>query len=303
MKKLYFLTVFLIFFSFLAFGETGDQEEVDFLLFMPNSGNEFANEDRARVQLNNIARYINSRNLSTGQISVFGYTAFAVSDVEPFGLSRERAAFVINQLVRRGVPNHLFSDPVGYGSVFTWGDNTDEEDRVPNRRVRIVIEEIAITPEVLFEAGYYEETSSDVEEAIPAETSTETETRIFDIPWLILFPFLLLPLLFLLFRKKDKHDDRHDNKSDDRSERTETPAAAPVAVPVTETKTTEHIVNLEEEIRFRAYEHHLMHCEQYTDVDGDWYKALPEVCARYEGKGYWTYPEDGTWWARKSVKK
>jgi len=297
---------------FSAFGETGDQEEIDFLLFMPNSGNEFANEDRARVQLDNIARYINNKNLSSGQIFVYGYTAFAVSDIDPLALSRERAVFVINQLVRRGIPRDLFSDPVGYGSVFEWGGNTNEEDRIPNRRVRILIEDIIITSEVLIEAGISEEISDIVEETkTEPEPKPKSETRDFEFPWLILLPLLLIPLLLILFRKKNK-DKPVKKEKPAAPAPVVTPVAAPapiVAAPVVaaavppEEKYTEHTVNLEEEIRFRAYEHHLTHCEHYSDMEGDWYKALPEVCARYEAKGYSTYQEDGTWWARNLIRK
>ena len=59
------------------------------------------------------------------------------------------------------------------------------------------------------------------------------------------------------------------------------------------------IVNLEEEIRVRAYELSQQRNGQYGDMDGDWYAATKEVCARYEANGYETYKEAGSLLARK----
>jgi len=61
------------------------------------------------------------------------------------------------------------------------------------------------------------------------------------------------------------------------------------------------VVDLEEEIRRRAYFHSQRH--DYCDMDGDWYVAIPRVRVEFEEKGYETYTENGTWWAKKTIVK
>lgn len=139
MKKLFLTIVFVACFGFPAFGNDGEQE-VDFLLFMPDSSNRFVNQDEEMIHLDNIARYLKSRNLRPGQIHVHGYAAAAKNDIDPVDLSLERARFVISELQRRGVPGNLFSEPTAHGDVDLWGGNLDEEDRTPNRRVRIMLD-------------------------------------------------------------------------------------------------------------------------------------------------------------------
>ena len=59
-------------------------------------------------------------------------------------------------------------------------------------------------------------------------------------------------------------------------------------------------VNLEEEIRLRAYQLYQERNGQNGDAYGDWCKAVPEICSKYETAGYKSYTEFGSWWARKS---
>ena len=279
MKKFCLLTVSLLFFGCLAFSD-GEQEEIDYLLFQPNSGNLFVNQAQAITQLDNMARYLLTRDLLPGQINVYGYSAYAVSDVDAEDISRQRALFVINELQRRGVPAGLFSAPLGHGSVYLWGSNSNEADMIPNRRVRVLIDDIVLTPVIV-------NTPEPVIETPPVVQETKKPASRF--PWEILLLLLLIPIIFLLSKIKRKP------KPEPKPEpvKKEPPAEEPK-------KKKEIIVNLEDDIRFRSYELHLQHCDQYTDVDGDWFKALPEVCARYEAMGYKTYMENGYWWARKT---
>jgi len=273
MKKICFVIGFFVFFSGLVFCDTDERVEVDFLLFLPNSSNRFVFEEQANVQLDNLAGYLINRRLSAGQIFVHGYTAFAVSDVDPIDLSRGRALFVINELQRRGVPGYLFSDPLAFGSVDFWGSNIDEENRIQNRRVRILIDGTIITPQIIAVAE---------PQVIYGVEPVQAPIQRPGFPWMILLPLLLFPLAFILFMTRKKPAEK--------------PKPAAAVLPAAK---SEIIVNLEEEIRFRAFEHHLQHCDQYVDVDKDWYEALPEICARYEALGYEVYTKDGIWFARK----
>jgi len=337
MKKLWLISFFLVFIGFFAFGQTEGQEEIDYLLFMPNSGSRFVNEAQAMVQLDNLARYLLGRNLIPGQIYVYGYAAFAVNDIDPVDLSRERALSVINELQRRGVPRDLFSVPVAYGSVNIWGANTSEADRIPNRRVRIMLEGYILTPETL-KAAEPEVIISSVEPEIiissiedkeddkePVVYVEKTEKPRSSFPWWILLLLLLLALIaaliYLLSRRKKSSTVKtaEPAKAETASvepvkaepERTEPvkaepekpePAAepvkaAPVAPAVAAVVTTKKVVNLEEEIRLRAYELYQERNGQNGDAAGDWYRAVIDVSARYEPAGYQVYTEDGTWWA------
>jgi len=272
MKKLCFVIIFLAFFGLFTFGNDGEQEEIDYLLFLPNSSSEFVNEAQVRIQLDNAARYLRGRNLIAGQISVYGYSAFADVDIDPMSLSLQRAAFVMNELQRRGVSAALFSPPIGHGTVELWGSNIDEEARSPNRRVRILIDGIVLTPAIA---------AAPPIEVVTAADEPAGEQKY---PWWLLIPLLLLPLILILLKKKKKTEEKP------------IPAPAPAA----KIEVTVITVNLDPEIRFRAYEHHLSHCWEYVDVDGDWYKAVVDINTKYEGMGYQTYSLDGIWWAKKS---
>jgi hypothetical protein len=85
--------------------------------------------------------------------------------------------------------------------------------------------------------------------------------------------------------------------------KTAEPAAAPAVtsksseLPATSTVT----VNLEEQIRFRAFELYLQRNGQSENADEDWYRAVVEISAKYEAAGYQVYIASGYWWARKQL--
>jgi hypothetical protein len=284
MKKLCFLSVFISLFCFSAFCNADEQEEVDFLLFLPDSSNEFADEEQAKKQLDNMAEYLKGRELIPGQIQVYGYSAAFANDTDATDISRDRAYFVINELQNRGVSGDLFSDPVAYGAVDLWGANTDEDDRGPNRRVRILLDGSFLTPAIIQAAEDEVQISASDEEKITKEeiaeeviiqkVSSGKKCSLF--PW-ILLPLLLLLLLaaFLFFLLRRKR-------------------AAPTETAIID-------VNLDEEILFCAYMLYLERNGQSVNVYEDWYKAVTAICTKYEAKGYQTYMETGSWWARKVV--
>jgi hypothetical protein len=278
MKKICFLSVLFALFCFSAFCETAEEEEMDFLLFLPESSNQFVDEERAVRQLDNLAEYLKGCSLVPGQIHVYGYSAAFANDTDPTDISRDRAVFVINELQKRGVPGDFFSDPVAYGEVDLWGSNTDEWDRSPNRRVRILLDGSFLTPaeiqtvepEPQISAAEEEVTEEVVaEEEIAQKTVAGKSCSIF--PW-ILLPLLLLLLLalllFLLLRKKKKI--------------------------VT-------IVNLDEEIIYCAYMLYLRRNGQNENAFEDWYNAVIIICTKYEEDGYQTYAKDSSWWGKKTV--
>ena len=301
MKKLCLLLILMTFFGFLAFGETGEQEEVDFLLFLPNSGNQFVNEEQAMIQLDNLAEYLGDRNLSPGQIFVYGYAADVANDIEPVNLSRDRALFVINELQKRGVLKELFSDPVAYGPVDIWGSNADEANRSPNRRVRIMLDGNFLTPAP--QAAAVSEIIISSNDNVKAEEKSNNK-----FPWIILLLLLLIALLIAMIALLSKHRKKLNDKTtalaDNKPESVVVPIAAPVApaaaAPVVACVIAdEKIVNLEEEIRYCAYMLSLQRSEQYGDPYGDWCVAVCEISARYQENGYTVYMESGTWWARR----
>ena len=313
MKKFCIIFGFLTIFSFLLLADNGEKEEIDYLLFLPNSSDSFVNQGEAEIQLEKLAGYLATRALAPGQISVYGYAAEAINDIEPVSLSRDRALHVINELKARGVSGNLFAAPVGYGAVDLWGGNTDEDDRSPNRRVRILVEGAQITPLTIKAAETPAETPK---AATPVASKGEAAARKgdsggFRFPWWLLLLLLLLALLLaIIFIASKKR----------KAKPVMAPVAAPVAVaavpapvpapkpePVAEpVKENAKIIPpcvtvlcIEEEIRIRAYELYMARNGQNGDDEGDWYIALPEVSARYQADGYKVYAENGTWWARK----
>ena len=180
MKSLYLKIVFFAFFGFLAFGHPGELEEIDYFLFLPNSGDRFMNEPVAMIQLDNAARYLKGRNLIPGQIHVHGYAAAAKNDIKPMDLSMERALFVISELQKRGLASDLFSAPAAHGEVDLWGNNTTEAEKNPNRRV-ILLLDYYFPPAVAFIAG---------EGAVKPERPAHDSSSLF---WII-----IILLLFLL---------------------------------------------------------------------------------------------------------
>ena len=269
MKNMLFIMVFLIFFGFLAFGETGGQEEIDFLLFLPNSGNQFVHEDQAMIQLDNVAGYLLNKNPVSGQIYVYGYAAAAANDIEPVGLSRDRALFVISELQKRGLSGDLFADPIAYGSVDLWGSNADEEDRGPNRRVRILLDGNILTPAVV-QAPEPEIQISKIEPVEKPAPHEKDEPRS-RFPWWVLLALLAVLALLLLALKRKKRPAQESKL---------VPIPVPLA-PIEKIKVLE-----EEEIRLYAYGLYELRNGRNGNAEGDWYRAICELTAYYETRGY-----------------
>jgi hypothetical protein len=308
MKKRCLVSVLFVFIGFGALGDTEKQEEIDYLLFLPDSSSLFVNEEQAMVQLDNLAKYLIDKELIPGQIYVYGYAAFAENDIEPVNLSRDRALWVVNELQKRGAPYLLFADAVGHGSVDLWGSNTDEEGRSPNRRVRVVLDGNVLTPETVKAAEPEIEIASiDNDEAV--EAPINQESAIIDeskskFPWWILILLPLMGLILFVLKKK-----KSANSKTAKPEKVEEPTAAPVPAPapvaasepVKSVTTSTFTVNLEEEIRFRAYELYLRRNGQSENEHEDWCRAVSEISAKYEADGYHVYRENENWWARKFI--
>jgi hypothetical protein len=303
MKKMYFTFVFFAFCGIFVFGNN-DMQEVDHLLFMPNSGSRFVNEKQALIQLDNLARYLSNKNLIPGQIIVCGYAAYAPNKIEPVDLSRERALFVMNELQKRGISKDLFSEPAGYGAVYLWGNNTSENTREPNRRVRILLDSespIPVTPEIItaeteFIHNVIEEPAAleIVAEAAPlAEPMAALKRDSSKFSWWIL-PVLGLFLLFLLLLKEKSRKLAHKDEA----------VNAQPQIPITDTEpapaVTTWMVNLDEEIRCRAYELSQQRNGSGDYQDEDWYKAVHEISAWYTACGHSVFTDGGYWWASRS---
>jgi hypothetical protein len=276
MKKICFLSVLFALFCFSAFCET-NEEEMDFLLFLPESSNQFVDEERAVRQLDNLSVYLKGCSLVPGQIHVYGYSAAFANDTDATDISRDRAIFVINELEKRGVSRDFFSDPVGYGEVDLWGGNTDEYDRSPNRRVRILLDGSFLTPAEIQAVEPAVQISAIDEEEVPQKVAEEeiTQRTVAGKPCSI-FPWILLPLLLLLL------------------------LALLLFLLLRKNKKTVTIVNLDEEIIYCAYMLYLRRNGQNENAFEDWYNAVIIICTKYEDNGYDTYMENWSWWARKT---
>ena len=179
MKKLSFVSFFLLFIVLFAFSEPETQEEIDYLLFLPDESSLFVNETQAMIQLDNLAKYLLGKSLTPGQIYVYGYAAFAENEIDPVRLSTERAIFIIGELQRRGIARNLFASPVGHGSVYLWGGNTHEDNRSPNRRVRVILDGSIVTPEIIKEsASEIVISNADNKEPVRQETIKGSESEI-----------------------------------------------------------------------------------------------------------------------------
>jgi hypothetical protein len=301
MKKRYFVFIFSVLCCISVFGDTNTQEEVDFLLFSPNSGSRFENEEKAFVQLNNLTQYLLGKNLVPGQIIVYGYAAYAPNDIKSSDLSKERALTVMEELQKRGVSRELFADPVGYGAVYLWGNNDTENARKLNRRVRVLLDGESSIPIAETEA------SALAEDIIPEIVYTAPEITIystpkkesFKFPWWILPLLAFLALAFLVFfllgkrSRKTVYKDRIVNA----------PAPETVIIPEPEpvkAKTT-YSVNLDEEIRARAYELSRQRNEQGDYREQDWHNAVREISAWYIACGHSVFTDGGGWWASNTV--
>ena len=257
MKRSCLVLIFVSLAGLLAFGNAGEQEEIDFLLFLPNSGNRFVNEDRAMIQLDNVADYLLAKNVSPGQIAVHGYAAAVVNDIDSVHLSKDRALYVINELQKRGLPGKLFAEPVAGGSVDLWA--TDEGDRSLNRRGSILVDGIILNPAAVqtINAGAKTPPMGNNGKVIWDDTATEKTG--FRIPWRKIFLALigLAMLAAIIF-------------------------FAVGAVPPGK-KT--YILS-EEEIRCHAYDLYEHHYDQNEDAVKDWHQSVEELTANYEDQGY-----------------
>jgi len=314
MKKLFFILIFFVLCGNFIFGDNDAQEEIDFLLFLPDSGNRFVFPQQANTQLDNLARFILGKDLIHGQIIVYGYAAVSQNNVDEMELSKNRALHVINELQNRGVSKDLFSDPIGYGSVDLWGTNVRESDKAPNRRVRILLDGTLVTAATLETAETeIKPPPAPVREVVIVDEPKSESRRAF--PWWIFLPLLgLILLIFLLARRR--------KRSSPAAEPVKTappvsppimplpvsapvaadkavPIVAPIVVPVVPRR--EVLVDLEDEIRFRAYELFLERHGINGDAEGDWHAAVCQICAKYEADGYQTGFVNWRWQASKWV--
>ena len=272
MKKLLLVLVFISLVGLLAFGDDGEREEIDFLLFLPNSANLFVNEVAAMIQLDRTANYLMSRNLSPGKISVYGYAAAAANDIEPVNLSRDRAQYVINELKKRGVEGDLFAEPVACGPVDLWGGNTDEENRKGNRRARILWGNTILTQAGLRGVEIRTETPGTgvLPEVKQREIAAEKTGAQF--PWWII-PLALIGIaaiaaaVFIASRRG-------------RSSR-----VISAAIPAVSASPQIYILE-EEEIRSHAYELYQQRNSQNGNTTEDWYRSMHELENYYEAQGY-----------------
>ena len=298
MKNILLMASLVLLCGIFAFAATAEEaEEVDFLLFFPNSSNRFVNDEQAHIQLDFLARYLLERNLAPGQIMVVGYAAVANNDIEPVNFSRERALFVMQELQKRGVPASLFSEPLGHGEVNTWGSNANEEDKIPNRRVRILVEDVIITPSMIAAA----EPPAPViikEEIIIEEAPGKPSSKF---PWGILLLLLLLLLLLALLLYLLKRKKKPAAEQPVRQEPVEEPLPPPVVAAAPPPAATREVeVDLEEEIRFCSYMLYLERGCLDGYRDEDWHTAVFQVCSRYEAAGYTAKYEDWRWKAVKT---
>jgi len=299
MKKFYFIfIIYVIYCSIPVFGDNDKREELDFLLFKPNSGNRFANEEQAFIQLNKLALFLSNKNLNPGQIIVCGYAAYSPNDIKSVDLSRERALTVMEELQKRGVLKELFADPVGYGAVYLWGNNINENDRKLNRRVRILLDgasPMPVTNEIITAEtetpGVAERNSIKEKPFAPEYMSKESN---FKFPWWVIPVLVLFILLLLLIKKKSRR------KVQTKNEQPQTPITENEHEFTPEEAVTTWMVNLDDEIRIRAYELSLERGGSGDYQEQDWYNAVQEISAWYTACGHSVFSNGGYWWASRS---
>jgi len=330
MKKLYFVFIFFIFCVFSVFGNNDNREEVGYFLFMPNSGNRFSNEEQAFIQLNNLAQYLSEKNLKPGQIIVYGYAASAPNNFKSDDLSIERALTVIEELQKRGISKDLFAAPVGHGAVYLWGGNANENDRKLNRRVRIFLDpSIPVTREVITAEIETPKAKAPTAGAPRVETGKtfkkETAAPKYSLKyppkkvnykffwWLLpLLAILLLLFLLLLLFKESSRKSAHKAETAKTEPSVSQTGIVPVLAPIPASEpepapdfvpaeaVTTWTVNLDDEIRFRAYELSIQRNEQGDYREQDWYNAVREISAWYKASGHSVFTDGGCWWASRS---
>jgi len=204
-KKISFLFLLCLFVGFFIFGEDIEQEEVGFLLFKPNLSNSFVNEAQAHAQLDTLAKSFLSKNILPGQIHIQGYAATAQNDIDSVNISKSRAVFIMNELQKRGVPRELFAEPVGYGSVNTWGNNVSEDAKKLNRRVRIFLDNSL--PKVTVPVIDVPDTKIAVTDSVQKEPIVQNYQRAgnFIFPWWLFIGLLIFAAIAIKYwslRKK-----------------------------------------------------------------------------------------------------
>ena len=276
-KKLYLVLIFITLAGLLSFGNTGEQEEIDFLLFMPNSGDQFVNEAQAMIQLDNLANYLKTRSISPGSISVHGYTAAAANDIDPVKLSRDRALHVINELKKRGLGRELFAEPSANGSVDLWGGNSNEGERSLNRRVMIVLDHTILNPSSMRTICTWEGTPGtnlpDKNQLKNAAEKTDPQCPWWIIPLALIGIALIAAIIFFAVRRKGNSAKVIPDAS---------AAVTPARIPCQRI----YIIT-EEEIRHYAYELYQLRKGQNEDELEDWHQSINELTAHYKALGYW----------------
>jgi hypothetical protein len=303
MKKFFFIfIVYVICGGISVYCDIDAHEEVDFLLFSPNSGSRFENEEQAFIQLNNLAQYLLGKNLVPGQIIVYGYAAYAPNEIKSVDLSKERAFTVMTELQKRGVLRELFSDPVGYGEAYLWGNNDTENTRKLNRRVRVLLNgeiPMPITQEIISA-----ETETKIPELVYTAPRTKTEVAwyytpkksSFKFPWWILLLLAFLAVAFLLSLLLGKRSRKTTAAANAKPQISET-----IIVPGSAKSMTTYTVNLDDEIRARAYELSRQRGGQGDYREEDWYNAVREISAWYKACGHSVFTDGGCWWASNRV--
>jgi len=226
LKKMH-LILFFIFLLPPAFADSSALEELDFFLFQPNSSDTFANEEQAMIQLDNLAAKLRQINPAPRQVHVWGYCAAAANYIKPENLALERAYFVIKELKRRGALEDIFSAPVGYGEVDFWGDNTTEEGKRLNRRVKVLVDSIWL-------ANY----GTVITEARGESQNEEARSRLPMIFFLLLLILLLLlffiAIVIIIFKRRKKSENKREEIAEVIDCSQEAPPFYEYADPVTE---------------------------------------------------------------------
>jgi hypothetical protein len=301
MKKMFLTFIFFVFCCIFVFGNNDTQGETDSLLFMPNSADQFVDREQASIQLDNLARSLSNIKLVPGQIIVYGYAAYAPNDINSDDLSKERALFVINELQKRGVSKYLFAEPVGNGSVYLWGDNVNENDRKLNRRVRIVLRDEPSVNVVRENKNTIIKTSVPdfIYNRRPAVTTVDTPIQPnYKFPWWILVLLsLYLLFLFIILLKRSRKQTYKEGIVKTQLQASETENASEFTPKST---LTTSMVNLDEEIRNRAYELSLQHYGLGDYREQDWNIAVSEISAMYKACGHSVYSDGESWWASRS---
>ena len=119
--------------------ETGIMIAVENIRFQPDSAEILSSETE---RLNEIAEVIkNAIKSNTFSIMVEGHTA-RIGDVNTeLPLSIARAKTIVDEMVKRGIPEEIFTYK-GYGGNVPVADNDTPEGRAKNRRVQITLQPV-----------------------------------------------------------------------------------------------------------------------------------------------------------------